>query len=386
MFVMLKQGDLLIRQGTIVDPARNFFGKGDVLICGSTIVDIEPGDKVEAKEVIDATGYLVTPGLIDNHTHLFYGGTESGFVPDLSLLPMGVTTAVDAGSAGVANCDAFMQSVVNHSQMRIFNTLNVSPVGQVTELYPENLDPRNYDLGKLRELFAKYAGRINGLKIRCGQEVVGEFGLETLKATVNIAESLGCRVTVHTANPPGDITEIAAMIRPGDIFCHCYHGKGSTIIDEKGKVKKEIWEAHKKGVIFDTADARVNHSYPVIQSALADGFRPDVISTDLTQSSLFGNMVFGLPVVMSKYLSLGLPLNEVVKACTATPAILNGMEGKIGTLAPGAFADVAIFEQTNQSLLLKNRQNETFSCNQLLLPKVTVLNGKIVFRQVDFPF
>jgi len=137
-------------------------------------------------------------------------------------------------------------------------------------------------------------------------------------------------------------------------------------------------------VIFDTADARVHHSFPIIRAALAEGFCPDVISTDLTRASLFGNMVFGLPAVMSKYLSLGLGLPEVVKACTATPAGLIGMGGKLGTLAPGALADVAIFELSDKSFFYRNRLGETFRGNKLLIPKMTVLNGKIMFRQIDF--
>ncbi|SDE89145.1 metallo-dependent hydrolase [Sporomusa acidovorans] len=379
-------GNLLIKGGTVIDPARNFVGKSDVLIQENQFVEITPDVPVEVEEVINAAGYLVTPGLIDNHTHIFYGATESGFVPDVALLPMGVTTAVDAGSSGTSNCHTFMRTVVNQSQMRIFCTLNVSPAGQVTERYPENLDPRNYDLGMLKELFAQYNSQVTGLKIRCGEEVVKEFGLDTLKAAVNLAEALECRLTVHTTNPPGNITEIASQMRPGDIFCHCYHGKGSTIIDAEGKVKRGIWEARRRGVLFDTADARVNHSYPVIQAALAEKFAPDIISTDLTQASLFGNMVFGLPAVMSRYLSLGVELPAVIKACTSTPAEINGMKGRLGTLAPGAIADVAIFQLTDKEFLFKNRLGETFSGNKLLVPKLTILNGKIVFRQIDFPF
>ena len=380
----MKQGDLLIHGGTVIDPANNFMGKSDVLICGNKIAEVEPGEIIKAQETIEADGYLVTPGLIDNHTHIFYDGTESGLVPDLSLLPMGVTTVVDAGSTGVANCEAFMHMIVNNSQMRIFCNLLVSPTGQPTERYPENIDPQYYDRSRMKRLFHKYSGCINGLKIRLGQEVVRNLGLEPLRATIKLAKELECRVTVHTANPPGDITEIASMLRSGDVFCHCYHGKGSTIIAADGRVKSLIWEARKRGVVFDTADARVNHSYPVIQAALKDGFAPDVISTDLTQASLFGNMVFGLPVVMSKYLGLGLSLEDVVKACTAAPAELLGMKGKLGTLSAGAMADVAIFELTNKTFLLKNRLNETFATNQLLIPKLTIANGKVVFRQVDF--
>jgi dihydroorotase len=279
VFLLVNQGDLLIRGGTVVDPMMGLFGQGDIMICGSTIQAIEPGQSIDAKEVIHADGYLVTPGLIDYHTHIFFRGTESGFAADLSLLPMGVTTAVDQGSAGSANADIFMQGIANNSLMRIFCTLNVSPAGQVTEHYTENLDPRNYDLGRLRELFGRYADRIVGLKLRHGQEVVREFGMEPLKATLNLADALNCRVVVHSANPPGTVAGLTALLRAGDVCCHCYHGRGDTIIGQNGKVRPEIWEARERGVLFDTADGRTNHSYTVIQSALASGFAPDIIST-----------------------------------------------------------------------------------------------------------
>lgn len=382
---MTEKGNILIRGGMVVDPAKNSIDKRDILIRGNTFVEMAAGEQVEADEVIEAEGYIVTPGLIDNHTHSFFGGTELGIVPD-TLLPMGVTTVVDQGSSGIVNCDSFMEVVANHSQVRVFCNLHVSPTGLITERYTENVDPANYDLERLKELFHKYAGRIVGLKVRQGQEMVGEFGLKPLQEAVKLANALGCRVTVHTANPPGDVAELVSLLREGDVFCHCYHGRGSTILDQNGKVRQEIRQARKDGIIFDTADARIHHSYPVIKAALADGFPPDIISTDVTRGSLFGNMVFGLPAIMSKYLSMGLPLLDVVRAATAAPARLIGMEGKLGVFAHGAFADVAIFELTNKTFNFKNRLGETFQCDKLLVPKMTIINGKIMFRQIDFPF
>jgi predicted amidohydrolase len=381
---MSKTGKLLIRRGTVIDPARDIHGQRDILIKGNSFVDVMDGEQVEAEETIDAAGCLVLPGLIDHHTHCFHGGSEIGIVPDPSLLPMGVTAAVDQGSSGIANCDSFIQTVVNHSQARIFCYVHVSPTGLITERYPENVDPQNFGLERLKELFQQHAGRVVGLKVRQGQEIVGPFGLAPLRAAVDLANQLGCRVTVHTANQPGDVADLVSLLRPGDVFCHCYHGRGSTILDADGKVRREVRAARSRGVVFDTADARIHHSYPVIRAALADGFTPDVISTDVTRASLFGGMVFGLPVVMSKYLSLGLPLEHVVKACTAAPAELIGMGGRLGTLAPGAFADVAVLQLVDRPFRLTNRMGESFCGDRLLVPRMTVLNGKIMFRQVDF--
>jgi dihydroorotase len=380
---MLMQGNLLIRGGTVVDPTNNFIGKKNILVCGNKIVDIAKDDEVQVEEIIDAGGYIVTPGLIDNHTHIYEGGTELGLIPDLSLLPMGVTTAVDAGSAGVATFEAFMQSIILRSKMRIFCNMNVASMGQIAGYCPEEIDPKNYNVNRIKDLMDKFSEHIRGLKIRCDRAVVKELGMEPLKAAIRIGNELGCRVVVHTTNPPSEISDIADIMRAGDIFCHCYHGQGNSIIDEQGKVKNSIWQARQRGVLFDSADGRGNHAYRVIKPAIAQGFTPDIISTDVTQGSLFGKMLYGLPLVVSKYLSLGLNILDVFRACTTIPARILGMDGKIGTLSAGALADIAIFKLENRKVTFTNRTDETYEGSKLLLPQVTILNGRIVYRQLD---
>ena len=381
---MAVKGDLLVRAGLIVDPARNYFDKGDILVCGNTIAELPVGESVQAEREIDATGYMVLPGLIDYHTHLFHGGTEIGIHPDSALLPQGVTTAVDQGSAGIANCDSFFQGVVSQSQVRVFSHLHVSAVGLATTRYPERVDPQGFDFERTCGLFEQYRGRLLGLKIRQSKDIVGELGLRPLAAALQMAEAIGCRVAVHTTDPPGDVQDLAAMLRPGDVFAHTYHGRGSTIIEDRGKVRHGIQEARKRGVLFDTADGRVHYAFSVIRAAIADGFEPDIISTDVTRPSLFERSVFGLPLIMSKYLSLGVSLQVVVKACTATPAILVGKQGKLGTLAPGAYADIGIFQLKEISLKVRDSLGEMLTYSKVLVPRMTILNGRVVYRSVEF--
>lgn len=213
--------------------------------------------------------------------------------------------------------------------------------------------------------------------------MVKEFGIKPLEAAVGLGKEMNCHVVVHAVNPPGEISEIVNVMRDGDIFCHCYHGTGSTIIDTQGKIKDSIIRARQRGILFDSADARGNHVYRVILPAIEQGFIPDIISTDLTQGSLFGNMVYGLPLVISKYLSLGLDILDVFKACTSGPAKVLGMEGKIGTLSAGAYADIAIFKLEEKHFKLTNRAHEIYEASKLLLPKATILKGKIAYRQLD---
>jgi predicted amidohydrolase len=380
----MTRADILIRGGTVVDPARGLLGQGDVFIRGDKIIELAAGEEARAEEIVDATGCLVTPGLIDNHTHIFYGGSASGYPPEATLLPMGVTTAIDAGSTGVDTCEAFIRSVVPQSRLRIFCLLNVSSEGLTTHLHTEDLDPEHFDSERLAYFLGKFPDVIKGLKVRSQTELVGRFGMTALARALEIADALRCPLTVHTTNPPCDMGDLALMMRPGDTVCHVFHGKGNTIIDASRHVKGKVREARGKGVLFDTANGRNNHSYPVTKAAVADGFLPDIISTDMINASAFGNIVFGLPFVMSQYLALGVPLLELVRACTATPAATLDLAGKIGTLAPGATADVAVFMVRRKERRVRNLLDESMVLPELLVPQMTILDGRIVFRQVDF--
>jgi len=376
--------DMLIRDGSVIDPARGYANTADILVRGNRIIGLAAGDTAEAAKIVDASGCLVVPGLIDYHTHLFHGGTEIGIHPDSALLPQGVTTAVDQGSAGVANCDSFFRTVVNQSQVRIFAHLHVSPTGLTTTRFPEPVDPSLFDLERSRSLMKEYSGVLIGLKIRQSKRVVGDLGLKPLAATVRMAEAIGCRVVVHTTDPPEGTAELASMLRPGDVYTHMYQGSGHTILDDQGKVRQGIFAARNRGVLFDTADGRVHYGFSVARTAIANGFLPDIISTDVTRASLFEDSVFGLPHIMSKYLGLGVSLQDVVKACTATPAGLIGMTGKLGTLAPEAYADITILQLQQKPIVFKDTFGELLHCNQLLVPKMTILSGRVAYRSTEF--
>lgn len=377
-------GKLLIFGGIIVDPASNVNASGDVWIDGDKISDVNSEQNSEAVTSIDVTGCYVFPGLIDYHAHLFYGGTAIGVSPDLALLPQGVTTAVDQGSAGVSNFERFMDSVVSRQTTRIFSYLHVNPTGLASLPHsPEDVDPTHYDLQQSRNLFEQYAGQLLGLKIRSSREIVKELGLQPLRQAIRLAEQLGCRVVVHTTNPPTSVGELAELLRAGDVYTHMYQGKGSSIIADDGKLAASIRQARERGVIFDTADGRAHYVLSVAAAALADGFMPDIISTDLTLGNVYDPSVFGLPFIMSKYLALGISLADVVNACTAAPAKLLGMEGKLGTLTPGAYADVSVFRLVKKRAQFTDFTGQTLVCEQLLVPQLTVSHGKVVYRSLE---
>lgn len=374
--------DLYIRGGLVIDPARGLRERGDIAVKNGRIVDFDREAKIERE--INAEGCLVIPGLVDFHAHVYNPGCDFSVQADPSFLPQGVTTMLDAGSAGVCNYDNFVRTAAAFSQMRIFSLINVSPAGMPTLRYHEETNPKYYDAGALQELKARYPDRIIGLKCRQSKNVVGDLGLEPLKETVKIADKIGLPVVVHVTDPPCTMDKLADILRPGDVLCHCYNGTGNTILGDDGKVLPGIKAAQKRGVIFDAANGKFHFSIDVARQAISEGFLPDVISSDLTVMTLYMDYVFGLPYVLSKYLSLGVDMMDVFSACTSTPAALLGMRGKLGTLTPGAVADVAVFRLIERPTRHLDTSGKIFVGNQLLVPQMTVLGGKIVYRHIEF--
>ena len=378
-------GSLIVKNGTILDSSLGINREASVMIDGEYFAGIyESGSEPQAVQEIDASGCLVMPGLIDTHIHVFNAGTENGIIPDLTLLPMGVTAGIDQGSAGSGNFQGFYDSIISRSNVHIFAALNISTSGLITSSYPENLDPRYFKAGDIQRLFDKYPDVLCGIKVRISKELVGDLGLLPLEKALEVAEKVGTRISVHTTNPPAPVSDFIQMFRKDDIYSHTFQGRGFSILNDEGRLLPEVHEARSRGVIFDTADARVHYLYPVIKAALAENFLPDTISTDLVQGSVFQPGVFGLPRIMSKYLELGVPLIDVVRAVTERPAEIVNKKGKLGTLREGACADLAIFKLVDCKSDITDRTGNSLTLHKILVPQCTILGGKVVFRQFNF--
>ena len=386
------KADYIIHGGWVMDPASGTDERKDIFIRNMRILD--PGSQpVECSRdrVIDASGMIVTPGLIDFHTHLFYGGSSICIHPDM-MIAQGTTAAVDAGSAGTSNYEAFYQSVITSSLVRVKGFLTVYGGGQLDPKLCEDFNPALYNVDKMERVIEANRENILGLKLRLSKGVVPEeTGADYLRAAVKLAKELNerlgtsLRVCVHTTNSPVTAGELADCLGPGDIFCHCYQGAGNPICREDGAMDPGILAARERVVIFDAANGKGNFGLQAARRALAAGFEPDVISTDLTVDKF--NMppyAKSLPLVISKYLALGMDLMAILEKVTANPARLMGMEGQIGTLAPGALADIAIFQRKEKHYIQKDFCDEELECSEILVPQMTMIAGEIQYCQPEF--
>ena len=381
-----KKYDFWLRGGHVIDPARDLDDEMDVLISGCRIVPVpENGhiDPADVKELIDCSGCYVFPGLIDHHVH--FSWNTSGITPDLFCLPNGVTAACDAGSIGTNAFENFVRFRILPAITTLQASVNVTTGGMAGAGYMENIDPALYDERAMTYLFDRYRPYLYGFKLRIGKDISEGMGLKPLVESVKLARKFHTRLSLHATCPLEPVPEIVNCLGRGDVLCHTFQAKGPySILDENGSIYPEVWSARERGVLFDSAQGRIHCSFRVARAAVEQGFLPDVISTDLTTFSVYQERLFSLPVTMARFLALGMSLYDVVRCCTATPAELMGMEEKIGTLRPGAMADVAIMKLETRKFEFQDSYGNHLPAAQLLLPQMTIKAGRCCWRNTAF--
>lgn len=383
--------DILIKNGLVADLDSGSYINQNIGIVGNRIVDLHTADS-QAETVIDAAGCIVLPGLIDFHAHVFHGGTAISVNPDVLCLPNGVTSVVDAGSSGWVNYKLFRNSVIHTAQTRIKSYLNVVNVGLSTlgggpTGYLENTNPANYNVEKISQTLNENRDNILGLKLRYSQDIATgrNFSSDPFYAAVALARELKTTLCVHVTDSRLPADELIGHFQTDDIYAHCFHGTGNAILKESGEVFPAIKEAKARGVIFDCSNGVAHFDFTVARNAMEQGFNPDIISTDLTlRNSLRTDKVFSLLCIMSKYLNMGMSFFDVVRAVTRTPARLMKMEGQIGTLAPGAFADIAIVKLRKEKIVFEDTKGTQLEGDRYIDNCATISNGQIVYRRQRF--
>jgi len=366
---------VLIRGGTVIDPAQELHAVRDVVIRGRRVTALgERPTPAPGEEVVDARGLLVVPGLIDLHVHVFYGASHYGIEPDLHCLATGTTTVVDAGSAGALTFTAFRRYVIEVSQTRILPFLNIGATGMLSAEVGELEEVRFIDKAKALQTIDAHRDLIRGVKVRLSRQQVGANAHVALQTALETAEAARLPLMVHVGDTPIPLDDILRALRPGDVLTHCFHGREQGVLDARGRVRAEARRAVGRGVNFDVGHGVGSFSFAVARDALAQDLRPATISSDLHVYNIHGP-VFDLATTMSKFLALGISLDDDVRMTTAAPARALGVLGELGTLAPGAAADVTLLRLEEGAFGLADAKGETLEAGARIVPVAVVKGG-----------
>jgi len=375
--------DLLIKNGTLLDPGAGMNQKADIATKGQEIAFIgKNSDDVRAKQILDASDRLVTPGLIDLHVHIFWGVSHYGIEADPTCLDKGVTTAVDAGSAGAYTFPALRRYIIDVSATRLFAFLNISATGMVSSEVGELEDIRHANVQKAIDMCEKNRDVILGIKVRLSRDLAGRNDVEVLKRARDASDALGLPIMVHPPNAYSSIDEILATMRKGDVLTHCYHGHAQGVLDEAGKVRASVREAVDRGVLIDVGHGQGSFTFEVATKALAQELMPNIISSDLHVYNVNGP-VFDLATTVSKFVYMGMPLEQALEMCITRPAQFLNMQDEIGVLKIGAHADIAIFEFAEGRFEFVDCAGQMKVGNQCLIPRGVVRSGRLINSEED---
>ncbi len=367
---------LVVTGGTVIDPASGLHARQDVAIGDGRIAAIGPDlGTSTAAEVLDARGLLVVPGLVDLHVHVYWGVADLSVEADPTCLGRGVTTAVDAGSAGANTFPGFRRLVVDGSRGRVLAYLNISAMGQIDPILGELHDLRFADPERAAAVALANPDVIVGYKVRVSEMLAGPNGLAGLDRALEAGRATDLPVMVHIGGTPFDIEEVLGRLRPGDVVTHAFTGWRPGIVTDAGRVVAAAREARDRGVRFDVGHGAGSFTWPVAEAALADGFRPDTISSDIHRFNVAGP-VHDLATTLSKFLLLGLPLDEVIAMATTAPAAALGRDPGPGTLAVGAEADVTVLRLEDGRFELTDSAGATREARQRLVPVAVIRAGR----------
>jgi dihydroorotase len=372
--------DLLLKGGTVVDPSTKLDGIQDVAVQGGTIARIAADiATTEAARTIDVTGKVVAPGLIDLHAHVFEGINRTGVHPDLGGVYAGVTTIVDAGSAGAATFDGFPRHIIPNCQTEVIPFLHICQTGLATN--PDIIAESSIDLDDTLRVAARYKGLICGIKARMVSPALEIMGMEMPKLAKRAARESGIKLMVHIGDTakrydPKVIHQLLPMLDRGDILTHYFTANPGGVLDANGKLVPEARDAADRGVWLDTAHGRMNFSFDVGRRCIDQGLLPHCISTDLTVPGRL-NTVHSMTEMMTRFLGLGFTLPQVITMCTANPARAIGAEHRLGSLAVGRQADISVLEMRDGDWMVYDVLGAGLRVTRAVVPFVTAKRGQV---------
>jgi dihydroorotase len=370
--------DHLLTGGTVLNPATGLHQVMDVGIAAERVSAIQANlPRHNAKQVLDVGGCYVTPGLIDFHVHSYWGVNPYGFNADPVCLAGGVTTAVDAGSSGPVNFPGFKKLIHEQSRTRMLAFVALAQHGVLNDPGElENLKFADPEGAAQSVSDARHIGV--GIKVRLHKKSVGDNGREALRMAVRTGDACKAPVMVHIGNTGISMEEIVDSLRPGDVVTHCYTPQQPAIVDEKGRLRVAVRKAHERGVIFDVGHANGHFDFDLVRRAMDNGLLPDIISSDLHGRMGPDNPVVDMPTTMTKFLHLGLNLEQVVAACTINPAKVIGWQDRLGSMEVGREADIAVLELVPGPAKLRDCVGGEITTHQRIAARWTIRHGEVI--------
>jgi dihydroorotase len=373
--------DLLIRGGRVVDPSQRLSSERDIAVSGRKIAELAPRiEPARARQVLDARGMIVTPGLIDIHVHVYDGVAPLGIPADPNCIAKGVTTAVDAGSAGAHTFPGLRKFIINAADTRIYVLLNISVVGQSTLStdvpWGELLDLRYANPKLAIRTIEQNRDVILGVKIRLTQNIAGDHDLKALALAREAADAVKLPLMVHIGGSFSPLPDILAMLKTGDIVTHSFRAGEGGILDGRGRVLSAVRSAVAHGVHMDVGHGAGSFSFDTAEKAIRQDVLPGTISSDVHQFNVRGP-VFDLATTLSKFLHLGLTLEQVIERATSNPAAVFGFRDGLGSLRTGGEADIAVFSLAEGNFEFTDSTGVARTGHRKLVPVATVKGGKV---------
>jgi dihydroorotase len=371
--------DLILRGGRVIDPSQKLDAVTDVAFAGGKVARIGPGLEASAEtDVRELNGAIVTPGLIDLHTHVYWGGTSLGIDAEDFCRQSGVTTAIDTGSAGPGNFAGFRKHVIERSQVRILAYLHVSFAG-IYAFSQRVMVGESEEIRLMAPIDAIEIANANrdiivGIKVRVGVRASGRSGTVPLDVALQVTDEVGMPVMAHIDDPPPSYEEVIARLRPGDVLTHAFRPFPNAPITAQGKVKPAVLDARGRGVLFDIGHGKASFAFKTARAMLANDFLPDTISSDVHKLCINGP-AFDQVTTMSKFLCLGMPLPEVIAASTVNAAFAL-KRPELGSLKPGSVGDATILSIKNGQFDYVDVVGEHLTGDRRIVSEGVVVGGR----------